>query len=508
MQSLFQPQPSTQATYDVLTTSLFSSGGIGGKLLRTLLVAMRHHAVAALIGAFVGLVLVAASIAWTGGAMLVIGIVSGVALAAIGLIALVVYAVVRRALFSLAANSFGLCNGSTVGNGELPGLTEFLADEIDILSGRDPGTDSPLTFGDLGAAGVSLSMLTTNVTQGAPLLLPDALDGYFWRPDEFRSLFPERIVTHMEANPRQPGDDEHAAEWERWLPALRMPEMENLPIIVAVRMSLSFPVLLTAVPLWTVDFSGEAPSFERDWLSDGGITSNFPVHFFDSPLPSRPTFAINLAQKESLSSDETKNVFFPRTTRQGLLRRRESISGIVGFIRSILNTMQNWADTEQMRVPGYRDRVATIFHTKEEGGLNLNMTEESIRSLDDRGRLAGAVFNTEFDFEQHRWIRYRLVMAVIEDYLSAYEQGWNATPMAHGKTYAELIPGPDPDAYRSGWSGPKVKYFKDRTEDLVNLASNWPDPAETHSFGKGAPRPEPSLRVTPQSMVPSLDDDE
>src|SRR5262245_50209144 len=32
----------------------------------------------------------------------------------------------------------------------------------------------------------------------------------------------------------------------------------------------------------------------RVWFSDGGLTSNFPIHFFDSPIPSRPTFCLNL----------------------------------------------------------------------------------------------------------------------------------------------------------------------------------------------------------------------
>ena len=34
-------------------------------------------------------------------------------------------------------------------------------------------------------------------------------------------------------------------------------------------------------------------------FSDGGISSNFPVQIFDSPLPARPTFAINLAGFEA-----------------------------------------------------------------------------------------------------------------------------------------------------------------------------------------------------------------
>ena len=101
------------------------------------------------------------------------------------------------------------------------------------------------------------------------------------------------------------------------------PRPDGLPILVATRMSLSFPLLISAVPLYAVDspcrttISTEgrsaladrapgpdaeenadavaAPSFDVNWFSDGGLTANLPVHFFDSPLPTRPTFAIDLA---------------------------------------------------------------------------------------------------------------------------------------------------------------------------------------------------------------------
>ena len=69
-------------------------------------------------------------------------------------------------------------------------------------------------------------------------------------------------------------------------------------------MSLSFPVLLGAVPLYAVDFTleenvesrkaGKPVRAERCWFSDGGICSNFPIHFFDQPIPRRPTFGVNL----------------------------------------------------------------------------------------------------------------------------------------------------------------------------------------------------------------------
>ena len=80
---------------------------------------------------------------------------------------------------------------------------------------------------------------------------------------------------------------------------IRLPMPHDLPLVFAARLSLSFPVLLSAFPLMTPDFSAKKDDsglvpLRRLWLSDGGLTSNFPVHFFDSPIPSRPTFCLNL----------------------------------------------------------------------------------------------------------------------------------------------------------------------------------------------------------------------
>src|SRR3954454_12620811 len=108
------------------------------------------------------------------------------------------------------------------------------------------------------------------------------------------------------------------------LPLRPFPGRADLPIIVGVRMSLSFPGLIAAVPLQAVDYSRPANkdvveaqqrwrdehphatpedgaeatpglTYQANWFSDGGICANLPLQFFDSALPRRPTFAINLA---------------------------------------------------------------------------------------------------------------------------------------------------------------------------------------------------------------------
>src|SRR5207249_4116883 len=71
---------------------------------------------------------------------------------------------------------------------------------------------------------------------------PDQAPERFFRSEEFRRLFPESVVAWMEQHPRAPRTDEAR---QRELEYLRagyhpLPEPQDLPVIVAVRMSLSF----------------------------------------------------------------------------------------------------------------------------------------------------------------------------------------------------------------------------------------------------------------------------
>ena len=119
----------------------------------------------------------------------------------------------------------------------------------------------------------------------------------------------------MEAHPPALGSGRAGEQARRRLAALEplrpFPPPDDLPVVVAARMSLSFPLLISAIPLRALDMTrprtrkavaaveeGTEPAesivAETCWFSDGGIVSNFPVHFFDAPLPTRPTFAIDL----------------------------------------------------------------------------------------------------------------------------------------------------------------------------------------------------------------------
>ncbi|HYJ46232.1 MAG TPA: patatin-like phospholipase family protein, partial [Pyrinomonadaceae bacterium] len=330
LSSLFQPNPKTRPLYNIVLKAIGGKGGMLRKTMVLLPAAWRNFFWWALSGLVVGLLLLLPvvdflprptnSVAWWvlygyGGFMALLFVLLVVTV-------FVMIGLVRRVTRALPENNYGLVSGllDPQGNDRHPPLTTWMADELDRLAGKDRA--HPLTFGDLRGAtgeldkrvlgakhgGINLEMMTTNLTLGRPYRLPfdKSSTEYFYNPAEWSKFFPEHIVDWMLKHPRQsthpPGArrERQLAEWESFKPCLPLPAPDDLPIVVAARMSLSFPVLISAVPLYTVDRSlpvpeGDEPKLERCLFSDGGISSNFPIHFFDKALPRWPTFGINLA---------------------------------------------------------------------------------------------------------------------------------------------------------------------------------------------------------------------
>ncbi|MCC4586429.1 patatin-like phospholipase family protein [Xanthomonas sp. NCPPB 1067] len=191
-----------------------------------------------------------------------------------------------------------------------------------------------------------------------------------------------------------------------------LPRNAGLPVVVAVRMSLSFPLLLSAVPLHAIDWSLKDNAqrkresrpllAKRVWFSDGGIGSNMPLHMFDSLLPGHPTFAVNLKAEHpdhQISTPEAADnaggrVYLPEDRRGGMQRYWQPaddtapLSGLIGFFSSIVNTMQSWRDEIMFPYPGFRERIVQISQRDGEGGLNLDMPSDTIEALGNAGAMA------------------------------------------------------------------------------------------------------------------------
>ncbi|HNP88361.1 MAG TPA: patatin-like phospholipase family protein, partial [Kouleothrix sp.] len=394
----------------------------------------------------------------------------------------------------LPGNDYGLCRGQPVpdharhrlvsAQGEdSPALTKWLAETIDTLANMP--AKQPLTFGLLGAKKVKrpgsneyieqpirLNTVTTNLSQGQPYIMPFTNRQFMFSEEEFRDFFPGPVVDYMVQHAYQP---QHFAMPATIVDArgrthtLRfLPESEHLPVIVGVRMSLSFPILMSAVPLWTISrdvfstpefrqrtpgsrFALRAEYVRRNWFSDGGICSNFPIHFYDQLLPPYPTFGINLGQLtintnpkkraagklpgidfqwEELTQPDTSqdystapeahvpeaNVNLPSAyphDRPGPLWE-EIDASLPGFLNAIINTGLFYRDIVQSRLPSYYDRIVTIYLNDREGGINLDMPPETIAKIAQQGYKAADEIINKFNFEHHQWVRMRLMLGKLE----------------------------------------------------------------------------------------------
>lgn len=303
----------------------------------------------------------------------------------------------------LGRDDFGFCPGIQQSGAKDPALLDWLDVRLDEVAGR-PDSKQPLTFGDLEAAGIELQCFTTCLSLGRPYVMPWETREFFYRSEEMRKVYPARVVTWMDAHSQPLATD----------PAFRsLPAKAELPILVAVRMSLAFPFLFSAVPLWLRDFArsveAERQVPRRVLFSDGGMSSNLPLQLFDRLWPSMPTFAVTLDRwskdhHQRPGEPETR-VWLPESSGSGRLLPVAPIESTMGFVGILIRCMKEWNDQLQSTLPGYRERIVHICLKAEEGGLNLNMPPERVEQLVGFGRQAGEMLRTRFDWEDHHWTR-------------------------------------------------------------------------------------------------------
>jgi hypothetical protein len=515
--SLFQPSRRARPAFAVFLACLGDSAP-WRKALRAFGAILRGHPLAALAGGTLGallyLILVALVAGPVGLARVFAGETTGSSLTLLGALVLLggaFAAVVRLATGArkaLAENGFGLCSGFQDKKHWVDGrppLVEWLAEELELTAGIPVGQD-PLTFGDLwgddpnaatdaSCRRINLEMMTSNLAHGQPYRLP--FDGHLfhWRPAKMAKLFPKHVVRWME---------DHSTEVEGVEGLRRLPAPAQLPVVFAVRMSLSFPLLLSAVPLYAVDWGrpsnhlakkeNRPPLYERCWFSDGGLGSNFPVHFFDALLPSRPTFGINLrrfAAERKPYKAECKNVRFPSAPENEVNPEWHRFNGVLGFVLALVRLMQNWVDATQTRLPGYRDRVVHVHLTDEEGGLNLTMSDRRIKRLSERGWCAGRELVHSFDWDQHRWARYRSTLPALHHQLSAIAARFRG--VGGGEKFFEFLIryGPKPAHYPLA----DQENARAQANALLQLTEAWPSGLFRNPR---VPEPEPQLRIMPR----------
>jgi hypothetical protein len=496
---LFQPQRRTAALYR-LASVWIGRGGIPSKLCRSIIPAVRTMLpVPALVAGLLAIGLVWAAARFSNW----IGIIFAVLLALVGVAGAIAGSVAIRVCKDLPANNFGLCSGMSTPGSHLPALTEWLTTEFNQIANQSSG--GPLTFGDLKHRGIELKMLTTDLSSGTQDQLP--FSGSIWGfcPTEFADLFPDTVVQWLKDHSPDPAgspEREQLRAEGKW----PLPAAEDLPVIVGVRMSLSFPGLLSTVPLWAIDHTSTDPQTGLHPIvchrfSDGGITSNFPLHFFDAAVPRWPTFGIDLVEVDDLSPDP---VSMSAADNDSILSQYATITTVGDFVGALLNTMQNWADNMQALVPGYRDRIVAVEHTKAEGGMNLDMPSCIIHDLAERGRDAGRRTD-RFNFTNHRWVRFRSLLQTLKDLIEPARTPLQGPGPDGALSYDQMINGtpPFPPLYRSGWDDQTRAAFTDVKEAVVELGNTYHKVNTSADHGRpgvishDAPAPDPRLQVRP-----------
>jgi predicted acylesterase/phospholipase RssA len=543
--AMFRPDETTRPLFQAVLAALDTPGGGWTKLAAAVLSAWRSFPLTAVLGALPGLLILlfVASEAGSWPLRVVAGL-GAVALMVAGAVIAPSVRMVRRFGWAVPANFYGLTTGCEPAGGDDYPLTNWLDRLLNELAGK-PRT-VPLTFGDLWTAAqqgadiaalrddpslrsIDLQVVTSCLTHGRPYRFPFETKIFYFDPAAWRKLFPAHVVDWMVAHERPfdpASDPPEGATAEGVADLRRLPLPEDMPVVVAARMSLSFPVLISAVPLYAVDYTreynrrnsktrpkGDPRQAEVCWFSDGGISSNFPIHFFDAPFPRWPTFGVDLGEfpydhtpgaPEEIDQVEPFAVDLPEKNNEGWeeswtrFDKGDGVSRLSGFADAIRNTMQNWRDTTQSKLPGYRRRIVHIYAAPWEGGYNLNMSGPVITRLGDRGKRAGAELAALDDawWEEHRWTRFRSAMAVLETFLGqmpkGYHDGVSPRPL---RALIARTQGTPPRAYP--WHDPAQADFGAKaTSDLIALRESWS--AQNQHFNDGAPRPLPELRIGPR----------
>jgi predicted acylesterase/phospholipase RssA len=397
----------------------------------------------------------------------------------------------NRVLGAVVDNGLGLSTANSgpadrIAGEPVKALTPWLHQTIQDLAGLS--ADKPedvLTFGKLWSLGrvkkpsssdpraIDLVLVCSDLNRmqsGSFPFLPDN-HRLFFDPVEWRRLFPNVVVDAVSAKGQDIlGFDPAALKMdytaEDVLQAVAphgelasrlklLPMGRDIPILIAARASMAFPGLFTPLPMWLLHFNGEPDQpgqsalLSRIYLSDGGLTSNFPIHLFDAAVPSRPTFAINLLypgddlaveeyERSVPASSEApkappsnvrsftgegaaassgspnvapgmdailkRNLVMPFSNQDQVKFYKppaggDALNQLLGLVGRIGETSRCWGDVQLYNQTGARDRIIHIRLTGEEGGFNLNMKPDTITSIDNKGIAAGTVLSCRFQLQ-------------------------------------------------------------------------------------------------------------
>jgi|GEM_PF-581352 len=521
----------------------------------------------------------------------------------------------NRYLQPVIDNGLGLATGmglpdATIGGHQVQPLTQWLHDQLQALSGLE---DEVLTFGHLwlghaypekspkdvksdAPRAIDLVLVATDLNRLQSVNFPflPERSRLFIDQRQWETLFPCKVMDAIRQASAGPAGKKAVADdffkTELHYPVkdpareialaaaatcdpqlhqnlLLLPDAPDLPVIVAARASLAFPGLFTPLPLWLLHWQDvnekRVPCFARILLADGGITSNFPIHLFDAPIPTRPTFAINLLypddtiiadpfdqndgeKVEAMAGGGTGDpslrgdIFMPRSNSGRVLLYKAPPGGtplaqIGGLAMRVVEAARNWGDISLYSQPGVRDRIVHVRLTDAEGGFNLGMDQATIAALSKKGGLAGEVLTRRFDpdkpsdplhpdapvqlnWHNHRFVRLRAFAAAQELLGNRATAAW---ARATNAAIPQSEPGLDQILKHAGYKkwpsignfhiGYTYKLTRDRRNHIRAIIdqldalkpSTPPEDSSSNSAAVGAPNPRSRLQLRPAGNDPA-----
>ena len=474
----------------------------------------------------------------------------------------------RRYLATLVAGA-RIMPQPTVAANVVDWLTQAQAD----LSGI--GTDGVLRFGHLwlgpdfvpGAGGekareasenprarvINLELMSTELIRRAPYRFPlpasDAGERLYFVASDLEGVVPPRVIAAMTdgsttISAKRSGGGEPVTLHP-------LPEPWDLPVVFATRCSLSLPLLFRAIRLYVLrdgslpvrtEFgarltspggvpliypgpeSDHEPIAEELWLTDGGVTSNFPIHMFDSPLPLWPTVGIDLGDHPSGSAHQ--DVLLPGEVTGAIDFGKPLGAGMASFLGAILGTSLGWRDSAQLLMPAFRSRIAVVRQRPSEGGNNLFMARADIASLAIRGAVAGARLRRRFaadgQWRRHQWLRVRVTAQSLAglsgrlrsslgdtEYLRLMASPTSPTELAKPGVIPELIEAlanqadPHPATSEPDGADPALDWYEPSADFFGSLhrllVAHRDTSVALASLEDGAPRPFSELRQSPRA---------